>query len=217
MRGRPRESMETERTTEERRQDRKLERRQAILRGAVRVFADKGFFHATVAEIARQAGVADGTIYLYFKSKDDILLSIFDDQMAQLTEAAREAVQGLSSAAEALTAVVGLHLGAVVENPSLAAVLIMELRQSVLFVRDAEKARLTAYLNLIGEVVARGQKTGEFRSDVHPAAMKRALFGALDELTHGWLVARGRKFDLVRSGREVAELFVRGLKATPGD
>ncbi|MFM2153334.1 MAG: hypothetical protein RL199_1769 [Pseudomonadota bacterium] len=207
--------METERSTEERRQDRKLERRQAILRGAVRVFADKGFFHATVAEIARHAGVADGTIYLYFKSKDEILLSIFDEKMAQLTAAAGERISSASSASEALVTVVRLHLEAVVENPSLAAVLIMELRQSAMFVRDAAKPRLTAYLNLIGEVIARGQASGELRGDVHPAAMKRALFGALDELTHGWLVARGAKFDLVRSGGEVADVFVKGLANGP--
>ena len=207
--------METERSTEERRQDRKQERRLAILGGAVRVFADKGFFHATVAEIARQAGVADGTIYLYFKSKDEILLSIFDEKMAHLTAAARTHVDASGSASEALKTLVRLHLEAVVENPSLAAVLIMELRQSAMFVRDAEKRRLTAYLNLIGDVVIRGQASGELRSDVHPAALKRALFGALDELTHGWLVARGNKFDLVRSGVEVADVFVTGLKNGP--
>jgi TetR/AcrR family fatty acid metabolism transcriptional regulator len=207
--------METERSTEERRQDRKQERRQAILRGAVRVFADKGFFHATVAGIARHAGVADGTIYLYFKSKDEILLSIFDEKMAQLTMTARERIAEAASASEALSTLVRLHLEAVVENPSLAAVLIMELRQSAMFVRDAAKPRLTAYLNLIGEIIVRGQQSGELRDDVHPAAMKRALFGALDELTHGWLVARGRKFDLVRSGGEVAAVFVRGLTVGP--
>jgi TetR/AcrR family fatty acid metabolism transcriptional regulator len=202
----------TERTTAEKRQDRRAEKRQAILHGAVRVFAEKGFFNATVAEIARAAGVADGTIYLYFKSKDELLLSVFDEKMLLLSEAARAAVRGCATAADALRKVVELHLKAVEEHPSVAAVLIVELRQSSAFVRDADKPRLTEYLNLIGDVVKRGQATGEFLPQVHPGAAKRALFGALDEISLGWLVAR-RKFDLAETGRHVAEMFVRGLQA----
>ncbi len=205
---------ENERSTAERRQERKAEKRHAILHGAVRVFAEKGFFNATVAEIARAAGVADGTIYLYFKSKDDLLLSVFDEKMALLCAAAREATDGSATAAEALRKIVALHLQAVEENPSVAAVLIVELRQSSAFVRDADKPRLTEYLNLIGNWVKRGQATGEFRPDVHPGAVKRALFGALDEISLGWLVARN-KFDLGRTGRQMGDLFVKGL-APPG-
>lgn len=204
----------SERTTAERRQDRKAEKRQAILHGAVRVFADKGFFNATVAEIARAAGVADGTIYLYFKSKDELLLSVFDEKMQLLCDAAREATLHSPTASQALRQVVELHFAAVESNPSVAAVLIVELRQSSAFVRDADKPRLTEYLNLIGDIVKRGQATGEFRPDVHPAAVKRALFGALDEISLGWLVARS-KFDLAQTGRQMGELFVRGLQSAP--
>ncbi len=196
----------------ERRQERRAEKRLAILDGAVRVFAEKGFFNATVAEIARAAGVADGTIYLYFKSKDDLLLNIFDEKMHELCEAARGATRELPSCAAALQRVVDLHLKAVETNPSVAAVLIVELRQSNAFVRDSDKPRLTEYLGLIGDIVKRGQASGEFRPDVHPSAVKRALFGALDEIALGWLVAR-RKFDLAQTGREMGNVFVRGLLA----
>jgi TetR/AcrR family transcriptional regulator, fatty acid metabolism regulator protein len=196
------------------RTERKAEKRHAILHGAVRVFAEKGFFNATVAEIARAAGVADGTIYLYFKSKDELLLSIFDEKMLALCAAAREAIDAAPSASEALRRVAALHLAAVEANPSVAAVLIVELRQSSAFVRDAEKPRLVEYLDLIAQVVTRGQESGEFRGDVHPAAFKRAVFGALDEIALGWLLAR-RKFDLRKTAAEVAEMFVRGLVARP--
>lgn len=206
----------SEKRGQDRRQDRKAEKRLAILDGAVRVFAEKGFFNATVAEIARAAGVADGTIYLYFKSKDELLLSVFDEKMQLLCDAAREATQGLSSAAAALERVVELHLSAVEANPAVASVLIVELRQSSAFVQDADKPRLTEYLKLIGDIVKAGQATGEFRPDVHPSAVKRALFGALDEIALGWLVAR-RKFDLAQTGRQMGNLFVRGLVAqSPG-
>lgn len=196
------------------RSQQKATKRSAILDGAVRVFADKGFFNATVAEIARAAGVADGTIYLYFKSKDELLLSIFDEKMAELCDAARAAIAGAPTAAEALRRVARLHLDSVERNPAVARVLIVELRQSSSFVQKAEKPSLTAYLALLAEVVSAGQRSGEFRTDVHPAAFKRALFGALDEIALGWLVAR-RKFDLQQTARELGDLFVRGLLATP--
>lgn len=203
-------------TNGEKRSERRAEKRLAILEGAVRVFAEKGFFNTTVAEIARSAGVADGTIYLYFKSKDDLLLSIFDEKMQELCTLARAAIEGETSAVEALRKVCIVHLAAVEENPSLAAVLIVELRQSNAFVRDIEKPRLVEYLDLLAEIVRRGQTTGEFRSDVHPAAVKRALFGALDEIALGWLLAR-RKFDLSRTAREMADMFVRGLTVPPAE
>jgi AcrR family transcriptional regulator len=156
----------------ERRTERRAEKRLLILDGAVRVFAEKGFFNTTVAEI------------------------------------------GEPSAAEALRKICVVHLAAVEDNPSLAAVLIVELRQSNAFVRDVEKPRLSEYLDLIGDIVKRGQATGEIRSDVHPGSVKRALFGALDEIALGWLLAR-RKFELSRTGREMADMFVRGLSASP--
>jgi TetR/AcrR family fatty acid metabolism transcriptional regulator len=197
-------------TQEERRTERKAEKRLAILDGAVRVFAEKGFFNATVAEIARAAGVADGTIYLYFKSKDDVLLTIFNEKMQELCGRARDSVAGIQSPAAALRQICVTQMAAVEENPALAAVLIVELRQSNAFVRDVEKPGLTAYLNLIGDLVTRGQESGELRPDVHPAAVKRALFGALDEIALSWLLAR-RKFDLAKSSGEIADMFVRGL------
>lgn len=200
----------------EKRSERKAEKRQAILDGAVRVFAEKGFFNATVAEVARAARVADGTIYLYFKSKDELLLEVFDDKMSLLCHAAREAISETKSAAEALRAVARLHLAAVEADPAVASVLIVELRQSSAFVRDAEKPRLVEYLELIASIVRRGQQSGEFRSEVHPAMLKRALFGALDEIALGWLLAR-RRFDLAQSAEEVANIFVRGLLAPPTD
>lgn len=207
-----------ERRAERRGPDRavqKAEKRSAILEGAIRVFAEKGFFNATVAEVARAAGVADGTIYLYFKSKDELLLSVFDEKMEQLCAEAREAIAGATSAAEALRRLAVLHLQAVERNPAVAAVLIVELRQSSAFVRNVDKPRLREYLELIASIVREGQASGELRRDVHPGAVKRALFGALDEIALGWLLAR-RKFDLEQSARQVADVFVTGLLAGGG-
>ncbi len=203
-------------TADERRTERKAEKRQAILDGAVKMFAEKGFFNTTVAEIARAAGVADGTMYLYFKSKDELLPAIFDEKMEELCTQVREAIDDAPNATEALRRACIIHLQAVEANPLVATVLIVELRQSSAFVHAVEKPRLSEYLDLLGGIVRNGQDRGEFRADAHPAAVKRALFGALDEIALGWLLAR-RKFDLALTARQTADMFVRGLTGTTAD
>jgi TetR/AcrR family fatty acid metabolism transcriptional regulator len=179
----------------------------------VKVFAGRGFFNATVAEIARAARVADGTIYLYFKSKEDLLIRLFEEKMSELLEQARRELAKERDAAARLRRFIHLHFSLVEKNPDLAAVLIVELRQSEL-VKGLPKARLAAYLDLIAEVVREGQEAGTFTRQIAPSTCKRALFGALDELALGWLLS-GRRTPLKKAASEVATLFVRGLKAHP--
>ena len=187
------------------------DKRARILAAAVKVFAERGFFTATVAGFARAAGVADGTNYLYFKSKEDLLIRLFEDKMAELLGRARVELAKEKGAPERLSRFIHLHLSLVEREPALAAVLIVELRQSEL-VKGLEKAKLSAYLDLIAEVVREGQASGAFQKDASPAVVKRAVFGALDELALGWLLS-GRKTPLKKAASEVANLFVRGLKA----
>ena len=191
------------------------DKRARILQAAVKVFAERGFHTATVAEIARAAGVADGTIYLYFKSKDDLLLRLFDEKMTELLEDARAALAAEKSAPAKLRRFIQLHLTQVERNPELASVLIVELRQSAQFLKAADRNKLAAYVDLIAEVVKAGQEAGELVDFVSPATAKRAIFGALDELALGFLLS-GRKINLRKTAAEVAEWFVRGLEARNG-
>lgn len=193
----------------------KTDKRARILDAAVRVFAERGFFTATVAEIARAAGVADGTIYLYFKSKDDLLLRLFDEKMSDLLAEARAAVAAEDSARAQLRRFIHLHFALVERNPDLASVLIVELRQSAQFLKGLEKAKLSAYLDVIAQVVRTGQERGELDPQISPATAKRAIFGALDELALGWLLS-GRKTSLKKTATDVAEWLVRGLSIPPG-
>ena len=180
---------------------------------AIKVFAERGFHSATVAEIARAAGVADGTIYLYFKSKDDLLLRLFDEKMTSLLEEARADLERESGAAGKLRRFIQLHLALVERNPELASVLIVELRQSAQFLKAADRNKLAAYvLELIGQVVREGQERGELDASISPGTAKRAIFGALDELALGWLLS-GRRTSLKKTAAEVAEWLVRGLQA----
>src|SRR5712672_2219996 len=121
------------------------DKRARILDAAVKVFAERGYFSSTVAEIARAAGVADGTIYLYFKSKDDVLLRLFDEKMTELLAEAKAAAGQEGSAAARLSRLVQLHLALVERDPALAQVLIIELRQSAQFPKAEGRQKLAAY------------------------------------------------------------------------
>ena len=168
----------------------KLERREAILNAAIEVFAQKGFHHARVSDVARAAKVADGTIYLYFKSKDDLLISLFEEKMQQIVESFREAVCCEELARDRLKRFVELHLNMTADHPTLAEVLTVELRQSAKFMREYKAPQFAAYLNLLGEVITYGQERGEIDQAVDPSVARRIIFGALDELSLYWVSAK---------------------------
>ena len=191
------------------------DKRARILEAAIKVFAERGFHSATVAEIARAAGVADGTIYLYFKGKDDLLLRLFDEKMTELLADAKAAVAQERTAPGKLRRFIQLHLAVVERNPDLASVLIVELRQSAQFLKAADRQKLAAYVDLIAEVVRAGQESGELDGNISPATVKRAIFGALDELALGWLLS-GKRAGLKKVAGEVAEWLVRGLLPAEG-
>ena len=197
------------------RENRSNGKRGRILDAAVKVFAERGFHAATVAGIAREAGVADGTIYLYFKSKDDLLLRLFDEKMTELTAEAKAEVAGPRTASDRLRRFIQLHLALVERNPDLASVLIVELRQSAQFLKAADRAKLAAYVEVIAEVVRAGQESGELDAAISPGTVKRAIFGALDELALAWLLS-GRKGSLKKTAAEAAEWLVRGLLPANG-
>ena len=135
----------------------KIERRETILNAAIDVFAQKGFHHARVSDVAKAAQVADGTIYLYFKSKDDLLISLFEEKMQQIVESFREAVCQEESAQGRLKRFVELHLNMTAEHPTLAEVLTVELRQSAKFMREYKAPQFGEYLNLLAEIITFGQ------------------------------------------------------------
>ena len=186
------------------------DKRARILDAAIKVFAERGFHSATVAEIARAAGVADGTIYLYFKGKDDLLLRLFDEKMTELLAEVKAAVAQERTAPDKLRRFIQLHLALVERNPDLASVLIVELRQSAQFLKAAD---LFTSIRANGDMS--GQESGELDRNISPSTVKRAVFGALDELALGWLVG-GRRAALKKTAAEVAEWMVRGLLPADG-
>jgi TetR/AcrR family fatty acid metabolism transcriptional regulator len=187
-------------------------KRDAILRAAIDVFAERGFFNAQVADIARSAGVAAGTVYLYFKGKDDLLVSIFERSMREGLATGRAAAANLRDPRERLRRLARAHLARLGHDRNLAIVFQVELRQSTKFMERLSATLLRDYLGLIREAVADGQRDGLFRADVKATAMAKMLFGALDEMATNWILSR-RRYSLEADADTVVDLFINGARA----
>jgi TetR/AcrR family transcriptional regulator, fatty acid metabolism regulator protein len=188
----------------------KADKRDAILRAAIETFAARGFFSAQVADVARSAGVAAGTVYLYFRGKDDLLISIFERTMTEAIAAGRESVAAKRGAVERLREIARLHFERLGRDRNLAVVFQIELRQSTKFMERFSATYLRQYLGIIRDVIADGQKDRAFREGVNPTVAAKMFFGVLDEMATNWMLSK-RKYSLAAQADEVVDLFVGGL------
>ncbi len=163
---------------------------QQIIEAAVRVFARKGYYNSRVSDIAREAGIAAGTIYLYFKTKDDILVTLFRDKMAEFVDSLRKAIAGEADAARKVRTLVRLHFSLLERDPELAEVLQVELRQGQKFFRGASGQEIGAYFALIGSVLEEGVGEGRFRSSLSVKVATKMLFGAMDQMATSWVLGK---------------------------
>ena len=185
---------------------------QQIIEAAVRVFARKGYYNSRVSDIAREAGIAAGTIYLYFKTKDDILVTLFRDKMADFVGALRKAIAGEADAASKIRRLVSLHFRILEESPDLAEVVQVELRQGQKFFRGASSQEIGAYFALIGSVLEEGVAEGRFRSGLPVKVATKILFGAMDQMATSWVLGK-RGYQLVDTADAVVEIFLQGVAA----
>jgi len=196
--------------------DKRSRKREKILRAAIKVFARKGFYSARIKEIAHTAKVADGTIYLYFKNKDDILISIFADRMDALNGKMLEIAESRVSSAVKVRRIIELQLGNLRGHRDLAEVITINLRQSNRFLKQYAAPRFNHYLDIMARIVREGQEQGEFESAYPPRVLACALFGALDGLMLTWVLGSREHQRLMRAGRSVSELMARGLEPAGG-
>ena len=191
---------------------RKRDKRRQILEAAVCVFARTGFHKSRVSDVAKAAEVADGTIYLYFKSKDDILISIFEETMGEMIEGVQTAMAEHEDPLDQLRSFATFHMGNVESHTDVAKVLQVELRLSNTFMKEYRPTRLQEYMDIIGRVIEEGQASGVIRTDVNPIIIRRAFFGALDEIAMQWILTPQARYGLAESAEQIADLFVRGLR-----
>jgi TetR/AcrR family fatty acid metabolism transcriptional regulator len=190
----------------------RADKHEAILRAAIRVFARSGFFNAQVADVARAAGVASGTVYLYFRSKDDLLTSIFDRAMREWIAEGRTAIEGVADPIERLRLIARLHLDRLGRDRELAVVFQVELRQSTKHMEQFSATRLREYLGVIRAVIAEGQAAGLLRDTISPTLAAKVFFGALDEMATNWMLSR-RRYSLLAEADAVVDVLIGGLAA----
>ncbi len=188
------------------------DKREAILRAAIKVFARKGFFNSKVADIAAKAGIADGTVYLYFKSKDEILHSIFDRAMNDFISEGKAELAGLTDPVAKLQRIAELHHSRLGADRDMAIVFQVELRGSTKFMREFSAAGFADYLKIIRKTIEEGQSAGVFRSDIKAVIAAKIFYGALDELVTNWILSK-KKYPLEPMAKEVMKIFLGGILA----
>ena len=185
---------------------------QQIVDAAVRVFARKGYFSSRVSDIAREAGIGAGTIYLYFKTKEDILVTVFREKMAEFVAAVWRAIASEPDAVAKVRRLVTMHFEILERQPDIAAVVQVELRQGQKFFRGPATQEIAAYFALIASVLEDGVASGHFRRDLPVKVATKILFGAMDQMATSWVLGK-RGYRLVDTAPAVADLFLQGVTA----
>ena len=185
-------------------------KRERILRAAIDVFAQNGYFNAKVSEIARAAGVADGTIYLYFDGKEDLLVSIFRDHTRNYLQSLERDLANVNRPEDRIRIAIRHHLETLGRDRALAIVAQVELRHSLKFMTLLSHQEVADYLNILRKVVEQGQSEGVFRRNLHPQLVAKSIFGIVDEMVTSWMLSE-KEYSLADQAGPVADLVLNGL------
>ena len=184
-----------------------------IIRAATKMFARKGFYKTRISEIAKEAKVADGTVYIYFENKDDILISLFEEQMKAVMDNMVEQISEETDPVKKLEKFALIHLQLIEQNPNMAEIIQVEVRQSSKFMKEYKNEKFVQYLDLISEIVREGQEKHIFKKEVIPGMAKRAFFGALDEMSRFWVLSTRKQYDIKTAAKQISEYFLNGIQA----
>lgn len=186
-----------------------------IISAATKVFAKKGFFTARISDIAKEAKVADGTIYLYFDNKYDILLSVFEEEVGKIVGKTEKLLANEDDPIKKLRIFANQHLLAMKKNKNLAEVIQIELRQPNKIIKSYRNGKFNEYIEIIGGIISEGQKAGVFSSEIRPEIAKRALFGTLDEVSRVWNASLETHYTVDEITNQILAIFLAGIIKSP--
>lgn len=190
-----------------------LKKHSKIITAATKVFAKKGFFTARISDIAKEANVADGTIYLYFNNKYDILISVFEEEIGKIVEQVKKLLAAETDPRKMLETYATRHLLTMKKNRNLAEVIQIELRQTNKLIKDYRNNKFTEYTDLVADIIRLGQKQGIYRQDIEPNIAKRFFFGALDEVSRIWNTNPDGHFSVDEIAGQLLKIFLSGILA----
>ena len=188
------------------------EKYRKIIAAATKIFAQKGFFKAKVSEIAKEAGIADGTVYIYFKHKDDILISLFEEKMQEVLDNMKEQIDQEADPLKKIERFALVHLKLIEDHKDIAEIIQVELRQSSKFMKNYHNTKFFEYLDLISKIIQEGKEKGVIKEEIIPGIAKRAFFGALDEMSRFWVLSKKPKYDIQTASKQITNFFIHGIK-----
>ena len=191
-----------------------VDKHNKIIVSATKVFAKKGFFNARISDIAKEAKVADGTIYLYFNNKFDILISVLEEEIGKIIEQIEKAIEKETDPVKMMTIFIEKHLSAMKQNKNLAEVIHIELRQSDRLVKEYRNTSFKQYIDVISRIIKKGQERGIYRTDILPDIAKRAFFGALDEVSRIWTTPGNVQYSVEETSEQIIALFLNGMRTS---
>jgi TetR/AcrR family fatty acid metabolism transcriptional regulator len=189
-------------------------RRESIIQAAIEVFSKKGFQAAGISEIAQRAGVADGTIYQYFKNKEDLFFSIPIEKTNEFRSKVELHLKGISGALNKIRKFVWYFLYFFKTNPEYGRLLMLEMRVNKSFVKTETYDFLKQSVSSVLEIIEEGQKEGVIRKDVDIYLLRHLILGILEHMVTRWLL-KETKYDLLEHHQEVSRLLIGGLRLAP--
>jgi TetR/AcrR family fatty acid metabolism transcriptional regulator len=193
-----------------------LNKRSKIIAAATKVFAKKGFFTARISDIAKEAKVADGTIYLYFNNKYDILISVFEEEIGKIIDQIRKILATETDPKKMLEMYVTRHLQTMKKNRNLAEVIQIELRQTNKLIKEYRNTKFIEYTDMMADIVRLGQSQGLFRADIEPDIAKRFFFGALDEVSRIWNTSAEGRYSVEEIAGQLLKIILSGISTPNG-
>ena len=162
---------------------------QAILDAAVKVFAQNGYHDAKIARIAEEAGVAIGSIYLYFENKEAIILAIFDRLWSRLSEGLGTTARRTDlSPTQKLDAVIDLMFDLFIMNPSLAAVFVNEQHHLIQSRKGNVSRQFDHFLDVSEEIIREGVRKKQFNPNLDLKLFRHFIVGGMRSLLRQWSV-----------------------------
>ena len=192
----------------------KLIKKESIIKSAIEVFSKKDFKTASISEIARKAGIADGTIYQYFKDKEDLFFSIPIEKTKEFRSQLELHLEGISGALNKIRKFVWYFLYFFKTNPAYGRILMLEMRVSKSFVRTETYGYLKQSVSQVMNIIIEGQDEGVIRKDTDVYILRHVILGTLEHMVTRWLLKDG-KYDILENHEQVSSLLIDGLRAKP--
>jgi len=190
---------------------RESERKRQILNSGIKIFGEKGFQNATIAEIAKEAGVGDATIYEYFKNKEDLMLAIPVEITKELIPLINDHMMGIKGALNKLRKFIWWWLNYVEKNPGYGSIVLLELKTSKTYVSNEAYQAARNFYKIVLDIIREGQEEGSIKKEINIYLARSICVGAIEHIIIRWLL-KERKYSLTQYADELADLLINSLK-----